>query len=96
MAALGSTVVLTDRHDATRVLANLRSSLLTNNPTHFQRGEEIFPIFLQASVVGFSYGLFSSQIISLGPFDVIMGADLFYDNVKGVSSFEHNFLQFRL
>eukprot|EP01127_Copromyxa_protea_P023991 TRINITY_DN9259_c0_g1_i1.p1 TRINITY_DN9259_c0_g1~~TRINITY_DN9259_c0_g1_i1.p1 ORF type:complete len:234 (-),score=28.58 TRINITY_DN9259_c0_g1_i1:58-759(-) len=81
LAASGANVVLTDRHNGLRVLENLRSSVITNNPVHWKRNGIEVPSFIQASVIGFSWGLFNSQILSLEPFDVIVGADLFYDNI---------------
>lgn len=96
MGAIGATTVLTDRHDAHRVLENLRSSVITNNPVHWRKGapkheqvankagEKVLPVFLKASVVGFSYGRFNGKILSEEPFDFIVGADLFYDNVEGL------------
>lgn len=48
--------------------------------------DRTYPVFLKATVQGFSWGLFTSGVLALDPFDIIIGADLFYDNTKGMDS----------
>eukprot|EP01126_Amoeba_proteus_P027280 TRINITY_DN2709_c0_g1_i14.p1 TRINITY_DN2709_c0_g1~~TRINITY_DN2709_c0_g1_i14.p1 ORF type:complete len:150 (-),score=10.72 TRINITY_DN2709_c0_g1_i14:446-895(-) len=85
-AVVGARVILTDRHDSTRLLDNINCIVNTNNPTHWVSGV-VTPLFLHISVIGFSWGIFNSQILSLGHVDILIGADLFYDNFKGLFIF---------
>jgi hypothetical protein len=39
-------------------------------------------VFLDVTVVGFTWGRFSSKVVQLPPPDFILGADCFYDNTE--------------
>jgi len=86
-AACGAHVVLTDREDAPHILENCRSIVHVNNPVYFiQRVDNAHSkqqeVFLDVTVVGFTWGRFSSKVVQLRPPDFILGADCFYDNTE--------------
>ncbi len=83
-AACGACVVATDREDGKRVLSNIKNTVLTNNPVHFVSKGQVTPVFLDVTVLGFSYGCFTEEFVAQNPFDYIIGADLFYDNKKSL------------
>lgn len=79
-AACGASVVLSDKEDAIDILANARTNWLSNNPVHLYSSDNNFePIFLNISIIGFTWGNFSPDILKLCP-DIIIAADCFYDN----------------
>jgi len=80
--ACGAHVVATDKAESTRVLKNIENTILSNNPIYLTTDEQKTPFFMDIKVLGFSWGMFNSQFLSQAPFDLIIGADLFYDNTK--------------
>lgn len=79
-AVCGAEVVLTDKEDAHEILENAKSNWLSNNPVYvYQQDGSFKPSFLKVSILGFTWGHFSPDIMDLNP-DFVLGADCFYDN----------------
>ncbi|GAB0087962.1 methyltransferase-like protein 23 [Sergentomyia squamirostris] len=68
-AKCGAQVTLTDHATLPKTLAHIKRCCLLNNLT---AGENI-------SVIGLSWGLLLNSIFNLGPIDLIIGSDCFYD-----------------
>ncbi|XP_067635650.1 histone-arginine methyltransferase METTL23-like [Eurosta solidaginis] len=68
-AKCGARVILSDNCILPKSLAHIRKSCLANN---LVPGKDI-------EVVGLSWGLLLNSVFNLGPFDLIIGADCFYD-----------------
>lgn len=46
---------------------------------HIRRGCELNGILSQVQIVGITWGLFLSSLFSIGPLDLILGSDCFYE-----------------
>lgn len=68
-AKCGAHVVLSDNCILPKSLAHIRKSCLANN---LVPGEDI-------DVIGLSWGLLLNSVFNLGPLDLIIAADCFYD-----------------
>ncbi|CAD6996128.1 methyltransferase-like protein 23 [Ceratitis capitata] len=68
-AKCGARVILSDSCILPKSLAHIRKSCLTNN---LVPGKDI-------EVIGVSWGLLLNSVFNIGPLDLIIGADCFYD-----------------
>ncbi|XP_054743448.1 histone-arginine methyltransferase METTL23 [Anastrepha obliqua] len=68
-AKCGARVILSDNCILPKSLAHIRKSCLTNN---LVPGKDI-------EVIGLSWGLLLNSVFNIGPLDLIIGADCFYD-----------------
>lgn len=55
------------------------SATLPKSLQHLKRSCELNGVLSQVKVVGITWGLFLSSVIKLGPLDLILGSDCFYD-----------------
>ncbi len=66
---MGAHVTLTDRVNSSEILSNCRLVCQLNKDV----------VVVPPSVIGFSWGDFSKEILELDPVDFVIGADIFYD-----------------
>lgn len=52
---------------------------LPKNLQHIRRSCELNGVLSQVKVVGITWGLFLSSLLSIGPLDIILGSDCFYE-----------------
>ncbi|KAL7297930.1 methyltransferase-like protein 23 isoform X1 [Trichogramma pretiosum] len=55
------------------------SATLPKSLQHLRRSCELNGVLPQVKIVGITWGLFLSSLINLGPIDLIIGSDCFYD-----------------
>eukprot|EP01125_Pyxidicula_operculata_P003545 TRINITY_DN1459_c0_g1_i2.p1 TRINITY_DN1459_c0_g1~~TRINITY_DN1459_c0_g1_i2.p1 ORF type:complete len:137 (+),score=24.11 TRINITY_DN1459_c0_g1_i2:326-736(+) len=59
----------------------MKTNFIMNNPIHRTKGgKQTLPQFIEVSTFGFTWGRFNHKIVSHKPVDIILGADIFYDN----------------
>ena len=81
-ASVGANVVLTDVETALPLCkenCTVNAACMVTQPQVYR----LFVCGLMNKVMCFHWGLFTKEIIELQPFDIIISADIFYDNTDG-------------